>query len=220
VLLGGGHFEDGKALVGQAHQYQWSLKFIAILVAPAQPAFYEELGENVANGVAYPSQWSPRANYSPEAAQQAGIPWAGPTIQEYLDEFSQVCPNLEAPAYQSAEAGAAIVYLVEAIKKAYEMYGPDAIKDSAKVRQAFNDLHIMTFFGPLKIDPQTGKQIAHPMLLMQWQGNQRLIIYPAQYAEAEPLIAPPNWQFEAAPAETGGAGAAQRQGPPLRAAVA
>ncbi len=208
VLLGGGHYADGKALVSQAHEYQWSLKFLAILVAPAQKKFYDELGEQVVNGVAYPSQWSPHAKFTPQAAKDEGIPFAGPTIDEYLQYFKQVCPDLEAPAYQSAEAGAAIVYLVEAIKHAYEKYGEQAIHDSAKVREAFNDLYIMTFFGPLKIDPQTGKQIAHPMLLMQWQGNSQVIIYPTKYAEKKPLLAPPNWQFggggEATTTATGG----------------
>ncbi len=212
VLLGGGHYVDGKALVSQAHKYQWSLKFLAILVAPAQPKFYQELGEDVVNGVAYPSQWSPHAKYSPALAQQEGIPWAGPTIDEFLNYFQQVCPDLDQPAYQAAEAGAAIVYLVEAIKKAYETGGEAAIRDSDAVRQAFNDLYIMTFFGPLKIDPATGKQVAHPMLLMQWQGNQRFIVYPPQYAEKSPLIAPPNWQFGAGGAGggAGGGGAGQQ----------
>ncbi|BAN91075.1 ABC transporter substrate-binding protein [Aeropyrum camini] len=57
VLLGGGHYEDGKALVGQAHSLGWKLKFLAILVAPAQPKFKEELGNDVVNGVAFSSQW-------------------------------------------------------------------------------------------------------------------------------------------------------------------
>ncbi len=198
VLLGGGHYEDGKALVGQAHSLGWKLKFIAILVAPAQPKFRDELGDQVVTGVAYPSQWSQRAPYTPEKAKELGLTWAGPTIDEWVSLFKEVCPNLEAPAYQAAEAGAAIVYLVEAIKKAYEMYGEAAIKDSDKVREAFNGLKIMTFFGPLEIDPATGKQIGHPMILMQWQEGERYIIYPPEVAEREPLIAPPNWW----PAET------------------
>ncbi len=199
VLLGGGHFEDGKALVKQAHDSKWSLKFLAILVAPAQPQFYTELGEQIANGVAYPSQWSPNAPYTPDNAKKLGMTWAGPTIDEYLSYFKQVCPNIPAPAYQSAEAGASIVYLVQAIKQAYNDYGASAIKDSTKVREAFNKLKIMTFFGPLQIDPKTGKEIGHPMLLMQWQGNKQVVIYPPEYAQASPLIAPSNWQFGAAP---------------------
>lgn len=193
VLLGGGHFEDGKALVSQAHSLGWKLKFLAILVAPAQPQFRTDLGDEVVNGVAYPSQWSPRAPYSPEKAKEAGLPWAGPTTDEWVSLFKQLCPDLESPAYQAAEAGAAVVYLVEAIKKAYEKYGEEAIKDSDKVREAFNDLKIMTFFGPLGIDPATGKQVLHPMLLLQWQNGERYIIYPPSVAEREPLIAPPNW---------------------------
>lgn len=211
VLLGGGHYEDGKALVKQSHDSEWSLKFLAILVAPAQPKFYDELGESIANGVAYPSQWSPNANYNPQSAQKAGLTWAGPTIDEYLNYFKQECPNIESPAYQSAEAGAAIVYLVEAIKKAYETGGASAITDSAKVREAFNDLKIMTFFGPLWIDSATGKQLGHPMLLMQWQGNSRVIIYPEEYAEAQPLIGADNWQFGGAPVTTTGTQATTTQ---------
>ncbi len=197
VLLGGGHYEDGKALVKQAHEGQWSLKFIAILVAPANQKFYDELGENIVNGVSYPSQWSPNAKYTPEAAQQAGLTWAGPTIDEFIDYFHQVCPDLESPAYQAAQAGASVVFLVEAIKKAYDENGASAIKDSTMVREAFNGLKIMTFFGQLWIDPDTGKQVGHPMLLMQWQGNKRVIIFPTEYAEAEPLIGPDNWMFGA-----------------------
>jgi branched-chain amino acid transport system substrate-binding protein len=209
VLLGGGHYEDGKSLVKQAHDLGWHLKFIAILVAPAQPKFYTELGKDIAEGVAYPSQWSPNAPYTPQKAQEMGLPWAGPTINEWIQLFKQECPDLQ-PAYQAAQAGAAIVYLVEAIKKAAEKYGPDAIKDSDKVREAFNDLHIMTFFGPLKIDPQTGMQIGHPMLIMQWQNGKQVIIYPKEYAQAEPLVAPPNWWPQAATSSpTGGAGAQQ-----------
>ena len=207
VLLGGGHYEDGKQLVKQANNLGWNLKFLAILVAPAQPKFKQELGD-IANGVAYPSQWSPHAPYTPEKAQAMGIPWAGPTIDEWVNLFKQECPDLGEPAYQAAEAGAAIVYLVEAIKKAVEKYGPDAAFDSDKVREAFNDLHIMTFFGPLKIDPATGKQIGHPMLLMQWQGDKQVIIYPPEYAEAEPLIAPPNWWHAGTQTTTAGGGAA------------
>ncbi len=193
VLLGGSHYEDGKALVGQAHSLGWKLKFIAILVAPDQPKFRDELGDQVVTGVSYPSQWSQRAPYTPEKAKELGLTWAGPTIDEWVSLFKEICPNIEAPAYQAAEAGAAIVYLVEAIKKAYEMYGEAAIKDSDKVREAFNGLKIMTFFGPLEIDPATGKQIGHPMILMQWQEGERYIIYPPEVAEREPLIAPSNW---------------------------
>ena len=200
VLLGGGHFKDGKALVGQAYNMGWHLKFIGILVAPAQPAFYDEL-QDAANGVTYPAQWAMGLGYSPDMAQQLGLPWAGPTEEEWLNLFNQECPDLaNKPAYQAAEAGAAIVFLVEGIKAAGQI-------DSTAVRQAMNNLDLMTFFGHLKIDPQTGKQIGHDMVVVQWQNGEKKVVYPESVAQAEPIVPPPNWW----PQSQQGGGAQQNQ---------
>ncbi len=191
VLLGGGHYDDGKALVKQAHDLGWHLKFIAILVAPAQPKFYQEL-DDIANGVAYPAQWAPGVKYSPQIAKQMGIEWFGPTVQEWINYFNKAqselsaCKGLGSPAYQAAEAGAAILFLVKAIETAGTL-------DNAKVRQAMNNLDIMTFFGRLKIDPNTGLQIGHKMIIAQWQNGKQVIVWPPEVAQAKPLIAPPNW---------------------------
>jgi branched-chain amino acid transport system substrate-binding protein len=191
VLLGGGHFEDGKALVKQAHDLGWHLKFISILVAPAEPKFYQDL-DDIANGVAYPSQWEPGVKYSPETAKKEGLEWFGPTVSEWIKYFQyaqgnlSLCKGLGEPSYHAAEAGAAILFLVKAVEKAGTL-------DNDAVRQAMNTLDIMTFFGRLKIDPKTGLQIGHEMLVVQWQNGKRVIVYPPEVAEASPLIAPPNW---------------------------
>ncbi len=54
--------------------------------------------------------------------------------------------------------------------------------DSDKVRAAFNKLHLMTFFGDLKIDPTTGLQTAHSMVTVQWQGGKKVIVWPPSAA--------------------------------------
>jgi branched-chain amino acid transport system substrate-binding protein len=185
VLIGGGHFEDGKALVSQAHNLGWHLKFIGILVAPAQPQFYDEL-KDVANGVSYPAQWDVSLNFSPDTAKKLGLTWFGPTKDQWLKYFKQECPDIEKPAYQAAEAGAAIVFLVKAIETANSL-------DSTAVRQAMNNLDLMTFFGRLKIDPQTGLQIGHPMVVVQWQNGKQVVIYPKEVAHAQPLFMAPAW---------------------------
>ncbi|MCE4627519.1 MAG: amino acid ABC transporter substrate-binding protein [Desulfurococcales archaeon] len=195
VLIGGGHFEDGQKLISTAHQMGWKLKFISILVAPAQPNFPDAVGVDAAIGVAAPAQWAIDVKYSPDNVPP-GYTWAGPTKQEWLDEFNNLtqnykdCQGLKAPAYQAAEAGAAIVFLAEGIKSANSLNSDD-------VRAAMNNLALYTFFGKLKIDPETGKQIGHEMVVIQWQmvNNQPklVIIYPPDAATAEPLIAPPNW---------------------------
>ncbi|MEB2836019.1 MAG: amino acid ABC transporter substrate-binding protein [Desulfurococcales archaeon] len=191
VLLGGGHFADGKALVKQAHDLGWHLKFIAILVAPAEPAFYQQL-DDIANGVAYPSQWEPGVKYSPQLAKQMGLEWFGPTVQEWISYFNKaqsevsICKGIGTPSYHAAEAGAAVLFLVKAIESAGTL-------DNAKVRQAMNNIDIMTFFGRLKIDPKTGLQIGHKMVVAQWQNGKRVVVWPPEVAQAKPLIAPPNW---------------------------
>jgi len=191
VLLGGGHYADGKALVKQAHDLGWHLKFIALLVAPAEPKFYQELGD-IANGVAGPSQWEPSVKYSPQIAAQMGLEWFGPTVQEWINYFNKTrsevsaCSNLESPSYHAAEAGAAILFLVKAIEAAGTL-------NNTEVRQAMNNIDIMTFFGRLKIDPNTGLQIGHEMVIAQWQNGEWVVIWPSEVAQAQPLIAPPNW---------------------------
>ncbi len=184
VLLGGGHFQDGLQLVKQAHDLGWNLKFISILVAPTLPDFYKELGGQIAEGVTAPSQWEAGAKYSPEAAQKLGFEWYGFTGDEFLKRFREKCGG--DPSYHAASAAAAVFYLVKAIEKAGSL-------DSDKVREAFSQLKLMTFFGPLQIDPETGKQVAHPMLLVQWQNGEKVIIWPPEAANAEPVYPPENW---------------------------
>jgi len=196
VLIGGGHFQDGQQLISTAHSMGWKLKFISILVAPAQPNFPDAVGQDAAIGVAAPAQWAVQVNYSPNNVPP-GYTWAGPTKDEWLKEFNNLtqnypdCKGLKAPAYQAAEAGASIVFLAQAIKEANSL-------NNDAVRSAMNNLALYTFFGKLKIDPNTGKQIGHDMVVIQWQmvNNQPklVVIYPHEVATAQPLIAAPNWQ--------------------------
>ncbi len=185
VLLGGGHFQDGLQLVKQAHDLGWNLKFISILVAPTLPDFYKQLSPTIAEGVTAPAQWEVGVKYSPEVAKKLGIEWYGPTNEEYAHQL-YVSKCGEPPDYHAAEASAAILYLVKAIEKANSL-------DNDKVRQAFNGLKLMTFFGPLWIDPDTGKQVGHPMILIQWQNGKKEIIWPPEAATAKPIYEPVNW---------------------------
>ena len=189
VLMGGGHFVDGTALTSQAWDLGWKLKAIAILVAPTLPEFHEQLGD-AAEYVFAPAQWALGVTYSPEAAQSLGIPWEGPTNEEFISLFKQLTQEKEGkamePDYHAAEAGAAIVHLVAAIKKANSL-------DSDAVRQAFNQVHIMTYFGVLKIDPATGLQVGHDMIVVQWQNGVKKIVWPPEAAEADPVYPAPNW---------------------------
>ena len=91
------------------------------------------------------------------------------------------------PSYHAAEAGAAVLFIAKAIEKAGS-FDPDA------VREAMNNLKLYTFFGELQIDPETGLQIEHDMVVGQWQDGKKVIIWPPGAATAKPLYPIPTWE--------------------------
>jgi len=41
-------------------------------------------------------------------------------------------------------------------------------------------LDFSTFFGPFKIDPDTGRQTGHSMLIVQWQQRRKVVVWPPE----------------------------------------
>ncbi|RLI75391.1 branched-chain amino acid ABC transporter substrate-binding protein [Archaeoglobales archaeon] len=184
IVLGGGHFADGQLLASQMADLKVDVKAISIIVAPALPAFYEALGTN-AEGICGPGQWEIGVKYSPEAAEKLGIDWYGPTQDEFLQLFKEFAGD-EEPSYHAAEAAAAILAYAKAIETAQST-------DSDSVRDTMSTLDYMTFFGRWKIDPETGKQIGHDMIVFQWQGGEKVIVWPPEAANAQPYYPIPTW---------------------------
>lgn len=183
VIIGGGHFADGQLLVKQLAELKINVKAISILVAPTFPKFYDAL-KNQAEGIAAPAQWEVGVKYSPEVAKKLGIEWYGPTQNEFINEYKNATGEL--PPYQAAEAAAAVLSYAKAIEKAQSL-------DPAKVREAMNDLKFMCLYGVWQIDPDTGKQIGHEMVIIQWQNGEKKIVWPESAANAEPCIPIPTW---------------------------
>uniref|UniRef100_A0A7C5Y9W3 Branched-chain amino acid ABC transporter substrate-binding protein n=1 Tax=Caldiarchaeum subterraneum TaxID=311458 RepID=A0A7C5Y9W3_CALS0 len=174
AILGGGHYEDEVLLVRQAKELAINVKLMSLLVSPSLPAFYEALKET-SEGILAPSHWEPQTkpniNY-------------GPSIEEFMTLFRQKW-NSE-PSYHSAAAFAAGLYIASAIEKAGTI-------DNAKLRQAFNELDIVTFYGRLKIDPVTGNQVGHELVLLQWQKGQKQVVWPKEVATASLIYPKPEW---------------------------
>jgi len=57
--------------------------------------------------------------------------------------------------------------------------------DNDKVRAALGDLTFMSFYGGWDID-DTGKQIGHSMVDVQWQSGKRVIIWPESAQTGSP----------------------------------
>ncbi len=161
AIMGGGHFADTSTFAKQLFEKGIKAKFIALLVAPPEPAF-ADIGD-AALGVIGPSQWEPQANYSSDSAKADGLEWYGPTVQEFVDTYKAAYN--EDPSYHSAGGYAAGLILQKAIETA------DSV-DTEKMKAALDSMDILTFFGHIKFDTSAeshGLQLGHEMVYIQWQ---------------------------------------------------
>src|SRR5437870_12588877 len=103
AIIGGGHFEDGTTFAKQLFDKRVNARFVALLVAPAEPTF-KDIGD-AAQFIVGPSQWEPAAKYSAETAKAANVPYFGPTPKEFTDRY--VAKYGSQPSYQSSGGYAA-----------------------------------------------------------------------------------------------------------------
>jgi len=183
AIIGGGHFQDGSTLAKQLFEKKVPVKMIALLVAPAVPEF-AQLGD-AAVGVIGPSQWEPGAKYSPDSAKAAGLPWYGPTVDQFVSAYKAKYGY--EPGYHAAGGYAAGLVLQKAIEDAGSI-------ETEKVKAALEKMDLMTFYGRIKFDTGKahGKQIGHEMVYLQWQkdasGNLiRPIVWPEAAQAAKPI---------------------------------
>jgi len=169
IVIGGGHFQDGQLMNSQMADLDINPKLLSLIAAATLPAFGEALGEK-AEGVMGPSHWEYGVTFSEEGAKKEGKTWIGPSQDEYVALFKKAVGKDMLPDYHAAEASAAVLALVLAVEKV------DSV-DNDKVRAALGDLTFMSFYGGWDID-DTGKQIGHSMVDVQWQNGKRVIVWP------------------------------------------
>jgi branched-chain amino acid transport system substrate-binding protein len=179
AFMGGGHYSDGATLARQMYDQRANMKWISILVAPADDKF-GELGP-AALGVTVPSQWELQVNYKPQF---------GPTTAQFAKAFQD---KFHAKAdYHTASGYTVGVVLQHAIEQAGSI-------DTDKVAAALNATDITTFFGRIKFatDPgHHGLQVAHQMVLAQWQMINgklgRQVVWPPEAKSADLLYPIPS----------------------------
>lgn len=176
IILGGGHYEDGQLLCRQVADLDIDVSAISLIASATLPAFHEAL-TCAAEGVMGPSHWEYGVTYSADAAQAAGLEWFGPSQDEFLQLFQEAAGEDLMPDYHAAEAGAAVLALVMAAEQADSL-------DSDAVRDALGDLHFMSFYGGWDVD-DTGLQVGHSMVDVQWQDGERVIIWPVEAQTGE-----------------------------------
>ncbi len=88
------------------------------------------------------------------------------------------------PQYHAMQAYASLKTAAEAINQVKSL-------EPAKIRDAIKNLNLSaTPFGPIKF---VNGQNQHPVLITQIQGGQYRVVFPADAAEAKPIIPAPQW---------------------------
>jgi branched-chain amino acid transport system substrate-binding protein len=113
------------------------------------------------------SQWLPSAKW----------PGSKEFDAEYFKRFHSH------PQYHAMQAYAALKVAAEAINQAKSV-------EPAKIRDAIKNMNLSTPFGPIKF---VNGQNQHPVLITQIQGGQYKVVFPADVAEAKPIIPAPQW---------------------------
>jgi branched-chain amino acid transport system substrate-binding protein len=144
---------------------------VALVATPIQQ-FQEALGPGV-EGFIGPSQWesgggSPQ-HYGPTAER----------ILESLRQEGQFTPDSSDSAdYPLMQAYAAGLVAQRCVEEAGTLE-PEALRETA------GEQDFATFYGRFKIDPDSGRQIGHSVVIVQWQQGRKVIVWPPEQRQGE-----------------------------------
>ena len=182
ALAAATYFNDAVAIARHLKELDINPRLFAVTVGGDLPKFYEELGKS-AEFVYGATQWEPEL-VTLRAGGLVPIARQFPGAREFVEAYHKEYPGADL-SYHSAQGYAACQLLVEAIKRAGTTNGE-------KVRDVLASLDINTIYGAFKVDAE-GFQIAHKMLMFQWQDGKKVIVWPEQLAPGRPRFPTPTW---------------------------
>jgi hypothetical protein len=131
--------------------------------------FGDGLG-GTAEGFFGPSQWEPAVGHRPDA---------GPTAAAFAARFRRRFGA--APEYPAAQAYAAGV-VAQRCAAAVGSLRDELLRDAAR------GLSFATLYGAFALDPATGEQVGHDLVVVQWQRGARSVVWPPGVADAPPRL--------------------------------
>lgn len=138
---------------------------LAMTITPTHPLFALRM-KGMAEGVFAPSLWEPMEK----------IPFPG--TRDFVEAFRPFS-HME-PSYHAGAAYAACQVLAQAV----EALG---CLDQARIRDYIASVDTVTIVGRFKLDA-AGRQIGNNVLLIQWQGGKKEIVYPEKMKTADPVF--------------------------------
>ncbi len=167
IIIGVGRIQDDLLLARQLVQKRVSAKAVAIVAAGIEQ-FKEELGSG-ADGFMGPSQWEAGAAYTPDY---------GPSALELTARSAPGGFNPGSGDYSLFQAYAAGLVAQRCVEEAGTL-------DNRSLREVASRLDFTTFYGRFKLDPQTGCQVGRSVVIVQWQGGEKIVVWPERMRRAE-----------------------------------
>ena len=168
VIVAGSYFDDAVATTRQMKELDVNPKMYGVTVGGDVPDFGTQLGKT-AEYVYGSTQWSDDVRY--------------PGVKEFVQNYKRMF-NRDFSYHAPAAYGACQVF-AEAIRRANSL-------DSDKIREQLLKMRLTTAFGDYHVD-ERGFQIAHKMVLIQWQDGRRVTVWPSQMAETKAIFPTPPW---------------------------
>ncbi|HLH26036.1 MAG TPA: amino acid ABC transporter substrate-binding protein [Chloroflexota bacterium] len=173
VLVGGSYLPDALLLTRQSKELSYNPKLMAYSVGAAMPDYGEALGKD-ADYVFGPSMWEPELQT--------------PGNQDFVRAYKEMF-NRE-PDYHSA-AGYSACQVLEAAVKAV------GALDNQKLRDWIAAAEVETVLpGKFKVDAN-GMMVGHEAVTIQWQGADKVLVWPAKYATGSYKLPTPPWSQRA-----------------------
>ena len=169
VIAAGTYFDDAVAITRQMKELNVNPKMFGLTVGGDLPEFNDLLKQN-AEYIYGSTQWDESLPY--------------PGQKEFLAAYKAKFKGQE-PSYHTAAGYAGCLIYAEAVKKAGTL-------DADKVRDQLLKMEIKTAFGEYKVEPD-GFQIAHKMVMLQWQDGKRIVVWPDDLSNGKPRYPTPEW---------------------------
>ncbi len=167
ILLVAGNFTDELVAASILLQRSWR---VAAFVGAGVEEVLAPLG-NRREGLLGPTQWI--ASAAPE-------PDEGPDADWFVTRYREVAGG--DPPYPAVQAFAAGLLCARCLRESGRS------EDSAQLAAA-QQLACTTLYGAFRIDPLSGLQSGHQVLIVQWQNGRRYVVWPPEQAE-RPLRVP------------------------------
>jgi len=182
VVAASSYFNDTVAIVRQMKEADVNPRMAGVTSGGDLPKFYELLGRS-AEYLYGATQWAPEV-VKVRAGGVIPVTRIYPGARQFVEDHEKQFPGV-ALSYQSAGAFGACQILLESIRRAGSL-------DHEKLRAEIVKFDGNTVYGAFRVDPD-GFQIAHKMLMFQWQDGKKVIVWPEELAAVPARFPTPAW---------------------------